>query len=109
MESLKKSADEHKKVSIPSNSLQCHDKYIERLKTFDVTLIFLIRNSNSSKLFIIKLCKWFAKPKSYSPIECAKHGWYNYSQNTLKCVSCANLFYVYTPKHQKLNKSIMMI
>ena len=38
MESLKKSADEHKKVSIPPNSLQCHDKYIERLKTFDVIL-----------------------------------------------------------------------
>ena len=38
MESLKKSADEHKKVLIPQNSLQSHDKYIGRLKTFDVTL-----------------------------------------------------------------------
>lgn len=50
---------------------------------------------------LFKLYKWFAKADFYSPIECAKHGWYNYSENTLKCASCAQLFYVYTPKIQK--------
>ncbi len=39
MESLKRSVDEHKSVIISQNSLQSYEKFVERLKTFNVTFL----------------------------------------------------------------------
>ena len=58
MESLKNSVDEHKTVNIPHNSLQSHDKFLERLKTFDVNfnrksiLFFFYLNFNPSFSYV---------------------------------------------------------
>lgn len=43
-----------------------------------------------------KVFNWFAKPDEFSPIECARHGWINFAKDTLKCVACSNIVYIYS-------------
>ena len=50
--------------------------------------------------------KWFAKPDAFSPIECARRGWTNFSKDTLKCVTCSNINYLYSKSVNSCNFKI---
>jgi len=90
MEILKESISEFKSHNFASSqALTSHEKFIERLKTFD-------------------LYKWFAKPSNYSPIECARRGWINSNKDTLKCVSCSKLFFAYTTRLKPLKSELLI-
>jgi len=111
MNSLNDSLEECKKINFNTKSLQSYEKYLQRLKTFEVKLFieFLILVFNLTLIhtfyifLLLKLFKWFSKPVEFSPIECARHGWINLTKDTLKCVICSNLFYFYT--QSPLNRS----
>ncbi|RNA40915.1 nuclear-interacting partner of ALK [Brachionus plicatilis] len=74
MESLNDSLIEYREIKPNSKAVQSLDKYIQRLKTF-------------------QLHKWFAKPVEFSPIECARRGWFNLNKDTLKCEICSKILY----------------
>lgn len=75
MESMKELLKEE--VKFNENLPNSYQKYLQRLKTF-------------------KVYKWFAKPSEFSPLECARRGWSNFSKDSLKCVTCSNIIYVQT-------------
>jgi hypothetical protein len=108
MHSLNDSLEECKKINFNTKSLQSYEKYLQRLKTFEVNIPkfkfnFYILTFSLSFYHLSKLYKWFSKPVEFSPIECARHGWINLTKDTLKCVICSNLFYFYT--QSPLNRS----
>lgn len=99
MKSLNESLNEYKKIKLNSKSMQSYEKYLHRLRTFEVfflNFLFLKYFDILIDLDFSKLFKWFAKPAEFSPIECAKHGWINLNKDTLKCVVCSSLFYFYS-------------
>ncbi|CAF0709969.1 unnamed protein product [Brachionus calyciflorus] len=85
MESLNDSLIEYRKVKTNCKSLQSYEKYLQRLKTFE-------------------LHKWFAKPVDFSPVECARRGWFNLNKDTLKCVVCCNILYHHSQSPIKASK-----
>jgi hypothetical protein len=75
MQLLEESVEDQKlRIRIPAGSLQSHEKYLDRLKTYSIQ-------------------KWFGKTSLYTPTACAKHGWFSFDKDTLKCSICLSKFY----------------
>jgi hypothetical protein len=101
---LNNAVNEQRKYVQPSHLPNSYEKFIERLKTYDVCYLIDKLNLTGRLLnFNFKISKWFAKPSIFSPISCSKHGWTNYSTDTLKCVSCSKTLYIHSCNLAKVN------